>query len=124
MTSPTDNPVTAKHVGGPPKTSDTAPRRKASPGIDEIVLTTPPGRCPCNSLEHRRLGCLADVVVTFGELGVQWQRDALWQDSWRKSFAVCGACWDALRTVAQQRRPDLVIRDIREPAPPATSGGS
>jgi hypothetical protein len=27
---------------------------------DEILVTAPPGRCLCNSLEHRRLNCLAE----------------------------------------------------------------
>jgi hypothetical protein len=92
--------------------------------MDEIVLTRPPGRCLCNSREHNRLNCLADVVVTFGELGTRWQRDALWQSNWGKSFAVCARCWDGIREVAQSRRPDLVIRDHREPTPPAASGAS
>lgn len=93
--------------------------RPTPPGHDEIVLTTPPGRCLCNSLAHRRLNCLADVVVTFGELGTAWQRDALWQRNWGQSFAVCSRCWDAIRTVAQERRPGLVIRDHRDSTPPA-----
>jgi hypothetical protein len=93
--------------------------RPPPPGHDEIVLTDPPGRCLCNSREHARLYCLADLVVTFGQLGTAWQRDALWQGTWGKSYALCAGCWDAMRVVAQQWRPGLVIRDHRETAPPA-----
>jgi hypothetical protein len=88
------------------------------PGHDEIVLSTPSGGCLCGSREHARLGYPAVVVVTFGELGIRWQRDALWQSSWGRSFPVCLRCWDAMREVAQAQRPGLVVRDCREPAPP------
>jgi hypothetical protein len=99
--------------------------RPRPPGHDEILVTAPPGRCLCNSLEHARLNCLADVVVTFGELGTAWQRGALWQSNWGKAFAVCTGCWDAIREVAQARRPGLVIRDHRQPAPaPGPAGAS
>src|SRR5689334_8782332 len=93
--------------------------RPPAPGHDEIILTAPPGRCLCNSREHARLNCLADVVVTFGVLGTRWQRDALWQGNWGKSFAVCQGCWDAIREVAQSHRPNLVIRDCRQSGPPS-----
>ena len=95
--------------------------RPPPPGHDEIVLTTPPGRCLCNSRAHARLNCLADVVVTIGELGTAWQPDALWQGTWGKSYPVCADCWDAMRTVAQERRPGLVICDHRETAPPTVA---
>lgn len=53
-----------------------------APGPDQIVVTAPAVRAVCHSREHARLGVLAEVVVTFGEQGARWQRDALWQDSW------------------------------------------
>jgi hypothetical protein len=93
----------------------------APPGHDEIVLTSTPGQTLCNSLEHRRLGHLAVAVVTFGELGTRWQRDALWQGNWGKSFPLCAQCWNGIRAAARQHRPHLVIRDHRQPAPPAAS---
>lgn len=92
-----------------------APSRPRPPGHDEILLTAPPGRCLCNSLAHRRLDCLAEVIVTFGELGTAWQTGALWQTNWGKSFPMCGQCWDAVRKVAQERRPGLVITDSTQP---------
>jgi hypothetical protein len=77
-----------------------------------------------NSREHARLNCPADVVVTFEELGTRWQRGALWQGTWSRPFPVCSACWDAIREVAEVHRPGLVIRDRREPAPPAPAEAS
>ena len=83
--------------------------RPPAPGFDEIAVAQPPGRCLCNSRDHARLGCLADVIVTFGQLGTRWQRDALWQDCWGKSYSLCHECWDAVRQIAQSRRPGLVV---------------
>jgi hypothetical protein len=85
--------------------------QRPAPGLDEIVVAVPPGRCLCNSREHARLGCLADVIVTFGELGTRWERDALWQDCWRRSYPLCSECWDAVRQIAASRRPGLVITE-------------
>lgn len=60
---------------------------------------------------------LAEVVVTFGELGARWHRDAVFQDCWGRSYAMCAECWQATREVAQTRRPGLVITDTtRAPA--------
>jgi hypothetical protein len=67
------------------------------------------GRTVCHAREHTRLGVLAEVVVTFGELGTRRQPDALWQDCWGQSYAMCPECWDTTRQVAQNARPDLVI---------------
>jgi hypothetical protein len=89
--------------------------RPPVPGHDQIVLSTPPGRCLCNSAEHRRLGCLADVIVTFGQLGTAWAKDALWFFNWGKSFPLCTQCWDNIRHIAQDHRPGLVITDTRQP---------
>lgn len=72
----------------------------------------------CHALSHARLGVLAEVVVTFGELGTRWQRDALWQDSWGRSYPMCGECWDTTRQIAQHARPGLVISTT----PQASSG--
>ena len=83
--------------------------RPPAPGLDEIAVAAPPGRCLCNTRDHARLGCLADVIVTFGQLGPQWQPGALWQDCWGRSYPLCSECWDAVREVAQSRRPGLVI---------------
>jgi len=98
-------------------------RRPAAPGLDEIAVAAPPGRCLCNSREHARLGCLADVVVTFGDLGTRWEPGALWQDCWGRSYPLCGQCWDSVRAVAVERRPGLVVRDDREPAASSVTAG-
>jgi hypothetical protein len=54
-----------------------AEQRRPAPGLDEIVVAAPPGRCLCSSRDHTQLGCLAEVIVTFGDLGTRWQPDAL-----------------------------------------------
>jgi hypothetical protein len=78
-------------------------------GHDEIIVAAPDGRQVCNSLGHARLGVLAEVVVTFGELGTRWQPGAVFQDCWGRSYALCAECWQAACEVAQARRPALVI---------------
>lgn len=78
-----------------------------APGHDQITLTTPPGAC--TSREHTRLGVLAQVIITFGELGTPGHTGALWQEAWGKSYPACAECWDAIRQVAQARRPALAI---------------
>jgi hypothetical protein len=95
--------------------------RLPAPGVDEIAVAVPPGRCLCNSRKHARLGCLADVVVTFGQLGTHWQPDALWQDCWHRSYPLCNQCWDAVRQVAESRRPGLVITEAASPPPQVTA---
>jgi hypothetical protein len=80
-----------------------------APGHDEITVTIPDERTVCQAREHARLGVLAEVVVTFGELGTRWQASALWQECWGRSFPMCGECWDTTRQVAQNARPGLVI---------------
>lgn len=79
-------------------------------GHDEIIVTAPRERTVCHAREHARLGVLAEVVVTFGELGTAaWDKDAVWPGCWGRSYAMCGECWQAARQVAQARRPALVI---------------
>jgi hypothetical protein len=80
-----------------------------APGHDEIIVTAPDGRQVCNSRGHARVGVLAEVVVTFGDLGTRWQPNAVFQDCWGRSYAMCSECWDAARQVAQAHRPALVI---------------
>jgi hypothetical protein len=89
---------------------------EARPGADEIVLSAPDGRQVCHALGHSRLGVLAEVVVTFGEMGTRWQRDALWQDCWGRSYPMCVECWDTTRQVAASHRPGLAVTDTRRPA--------
>jgi hypothetical protein len=93
--------------------------RRPAPGLDEIAVAAPPGRCLCNSREHARLGCLAEVVVTFGELGTRWHPDALWQDCWGRSYPLCAECWDTVRQIAANRRPGLVITQAASAPPPS-----
>src|SRR5258708_29342906 len=64
-----------------------------APGHDEIIVTAPAGRQVCHSRGHARLGVLAEVVVTFGELGTRWQPDAVFQDCWGRSYPMCSECW-------------------------------
>ena len=80
------------------------------PGPDEIVLSAPAAGEVCSSLEHRRTGRPAQVVVTLGQMGTaDRHREALWLEAWGKSCPMCEPCWDATRQVAQARRPHLVI---------------
>ena len=80
-----------------------------APGYDEIIVAAPDGRQVCHSRGHVRLGVLAEAVVTFGELGTRWQPDAVFSDCWGRSYAMCGECFQAVREVAQARRPGLII---------------
>ncbi len=84
-----------------------------APGHDQITVTAPSSRTLCNTRQHARLGCLAEVIVTFGELGTKWQKDALWQDTRGHSYPMCGECWDTTRQIAHSARPGLVITDTR-----------
>ena len=87
-----------------------------APGHDQIIVTAPDGRQVCHSRGHARLGVLAEVVVTIGELGTCWQPDAVFQDCWGRSYPMCAECWQATRDVAQARRPALVITGTATPA--------
>jgi hypothetical protein len=86
------------------------PGQPPPPGPDEIVLTLPaPGEL-CSSLEHRRAGRPAQVVVTLGQMGTpDRNREAAWMQAWGRSCPMCGPCWEATRQVAQARRPALII---------------
>src|SRR6266851_10233816 len=89
-----------------------------APGHDQIIVTAPAARAVCHARGHARLGVLAEVVVTFGDLGTRWHPDAVFQDCWGHSYPMCGECWQAAREVAQARRPALVITSTT--IPPAT----
>jgi hypothetical protein len=57
-----------------------------APGYDQIAVTAPAARTVCNSREHARLGVLADVMVTFGQLGAAaWDHDAVWPGGFQPS---------------------------------------
>jgi hypothetical protein len=89
-----------------------------APGHDQIVATAPAARTVCNSREHARLGVLADVMVTIGQLGdAAWDNDALWPETWGHTYLMCSECWEATRQVAQRHRPGLVITGT-QPARP------
>ena len=79
------------------------------PGPDEIAVSAPADGGVCHSLEHARLGVLAEVVATFGQMGTRWSRDALWEEAWGRFYPMCGECWDATRQVAQGARPGLTV---------------
>ena len=86
----------------------TAPAPAA--GHDQIVVTAPAARAVCHSREHARLGCLAVVTVTFGELGTAaWDNDAVWPDTWGHTYPMCSECWDLTRQVVQRHRPSLIV---------------
>lgn len=91
------------------------------PGRDEIVLAVPQGRHLCNSRAHRKAGRLAEVIVTFGILAdpgsYAHSNDALWPETWHKSYPMCAECWELTREVAAGRRRGLIIRDTINPAP-------
>jgi hypothetical protein len=95
--------------------------RPPAPGYDEILVTTPPGRALCTNREHRRLYVLAEAVITFGELGTAWQKDALWYHNWHKSFSLCRMCFDSVIQIARERRPGLAVIDTTTPQPDAAT---
>ena len=60
------------------------------------MLAAPGTADLCSSLEHRRAGRPAQVVVTLGQMGTPDQhRAALWLEAWGRSYPMCGPCWDA-----------------------------
>jgi hypothetical protein len=88
--------------------------QQTAPRPDEIALSAPAAGALCSSLEHRRAGRPAQVVVTLGPMGTPDQhRQALWMETWGKPYPMCAPCWQATRQVAQARRPGLVITDTR-----------
>ena len=62
---PATRPV--RRAGPHPGSTDVTTAR--GPGHDEITLTVPTGPHLCCDRAHRRLGRLADVIVSFGQLG-------------------------------------------------------
>jgi hypothetical protein len=92
--------------------------QQTAPGPDEIALSAPAAGELCSSLEHRRAGRPAQVVVTLGPMGTAGQyREALWMGTWGKPYPMCDPCWQATRQVAASARPSLAITDTRTPAP-------
>ena len=98
--------------------ADNAPGQPPQPGPDQIILSAPAGGELCSSLEHRRASAPAQVVVTLGQMGTPDEyRQALWMETWGRSYPTCPPCWEATRQVAASRRPGLVITDTtRAPA--------
>lgn len=89
-----------------------APAVPGMPGPDEITLSLPRGHRLCHGSEHQAVGALAEVLVTFGQLGTG-QPGELWPEVWGRTFALCAACWQITGTVATARRPCLIICDTR-----------
>ena len=90
------------------------------PGHDEIILTTPQGRCLCNDRQHRNLGKLAEVIVAFGRLGIPGTtRDAFWPECWGHSYPMCSPCWETTRQIPDKARPHLAITDLTQRPPAA-----
>ena len=93
------------------------PAQSPRPGPDEILLTAPAAGDLCSSLEHRRAGRPAQVIVTLGQMGTADEhRQALWLEAWGRSYPMCQPCWEATRQVAQARRPALIITGTTTPA--------
>jgi hypothetical protein len=84
--------------------------QQIAPGPDEIALSAPAAGQLCTSREHRQAGRPAQVVVTLGPMGTTDQHhQALWMETWGRSYPMCQPCSQATRQVAQARRPALVI---------------
>jgi len=63
------------------------PGQPPRPGPDEIVVSAPVAGELCSSLEHRRAGRPAQVVVTLGQIGTAEQhRQAVWMQCWGRSY--------------------------------------
>ena len=93
-------------------------QQQTVPGPEEIALSAPAAGQLCSSLEHRRAGRPAQVVVTLGPMGTPDQhRQALWIETWGKPTPMCQPCWQATRQVAQAHRPGLVITGTWPPHP-------
>jgi len=92
------------------------------PGFDVVALTVPEAGSLCFSLDHRRAGRQAAVVVTFGELGTRF-RDDLWHESWHCSYPMCGDCWERTHRVARTSRPGLAVHDLARPQALARTHG-
>jgi hypothetical protein len=89
-----------------------------TPGHDQIAVTAPAARTVCNSREHARLGVLADVTVTIGQLGAATSdKDAVWPETWGHTYPLCSECWEATRQIAQRHRPGLVITSTQPRQP-------
>jgi len=87
-----------------------------APGHDKITLTVPEGRHLCNDRQHRNLGRLADVIVTFGQLGTPGTpRQAFWPECWGRSYPMCSPCWQTTRQIARKARPNLAIHEADQP---------
>ena len=81
-----------------------------------ITLSVPRGGQLCIDRAHRNAGTLAQVIVTFGKLGVEpWQRESMGPQCWGRSYPMGGPCWDSTRRTAQKARPNLVIRHASRP---------
>ena len=90
----------------------------ARPGHDEITLTIPHSRHLCSDRAHRTAGRLADVIVSFGQLGnPRLPRECLWRECWGRSYPMCAACWESSRQIVKKARPQLVIHQGSEPRP-------
>ena len=85
------------------------------PSHDEIILTVSGAPHLCNDRAHRNQGRLAQVIVTFGQIGALYEpRRALRPESWGRSVPMCAACWDTTREVVRKHRPNLVIHDTTQ----------
>jgi len=85
-------------------------------GHDEITVSVPSGRHLCCDRAHRNAGRLADVIVSFGQLGSPGTpRQAFWPEVWGRSYPMCATCWESTRQTAKKSRPNLVIHGACQP---------
>ena len=88
------------------------------PGHDEIALTVSGAPHLCNDRSHHNQGRLAQVIVTFGQLGVPGTpRDGCWPECWGRSYPMCGQCWDSVARAVRKARPGLAVTGPEDNAP-------
>jgi hypothetical protein len=80
-------------------------------GRDEIVLSAPEVESLCFLTDHVLAGWRAQFIVTFGQLGTLGV-DAMWPQSWGRSYAMCRDCTDQAIALVKKLRTDLTVRDL------------
>jgi hypothetical protein len=93
-------------------------------GHDEIVLSAPDAEYLCFLADHTIVGWHAQFIVTFGQFGTPGV-DAMWPQSWGRSYLMCRYCADGTIELVKEVRPNLVVRDLTQPRarPPSLMPG-
>ncbi len=93
----------------------------SAPGHDQIMVAAVAERTVCHARGHARLGVLAEVVVTFGELGTRWGNQ---NTRSLRATASCRGSPDS-SAPASSRVPRWVTQRRNAPAPePIDATGS